>query len=1210
MKKILLIILVLTNSFLNAQDNWNNIIPNGFNSGTVGFDGIKAFNNKLYIIGDSGYNINYTYYYSKIFLYSSSTGAGPGTYTLEAGLNTVLQDSSENKISSMVSNNNFLFFGSSISNQNSQLTPQVYRYDKTTYKKHGFIDYSTLPVNNAICTGGYSAPYLANMVLFSPTGSNDTVYAFLNPGYNANAAIYSNISVWKAPAATTGTLSPTWVNTTNFTTASGVTSTYDAIVWNKKLYLAVNSTSRGGMILRTSNGVDWDTVLVAASKGTNYISGNFTALEIYKGKLVAAFAKSSSSPDTALWYTSDSIAASSAQQWGPLTGSSFVNITSNWSGINDLLTANGKLWIQVINSSTPMIYDYSEHGTDTTIFQSSGGTGFETYTNQASSFELESFHNAVYSSGLNMGVAQRLSNPNTNHSAPQGSAQGSFGTTWMFNPVNPVAAFKDSVPAGAGTCVNNNVYVVSTSTNASSYNWYVNGNFMSTNSVLSYQPENAGTDTIKLVAYNGQNGYDGNALSQFRDSVTHLITIHANPTVISASASSSVVCQGQLDTLKATVNGGVAPYTYAWYDHYGSGQYGITLYNTGTDSNAVIPFDTIPTQYYHYMYVTVTDANHCSGGSTLFPVYVNPADSLSGLITDQGNNLIGAGKVYLFKQKISQVGVLDTTGIYTLDASGKYTFPSLYYGNYYLKAVPDSFTYKKDIGTYYSTKLNAYQWNLADTIKHYTCHAGNDKANIQVLTISTPTTTPVAHGIITGTITSQPGSGFRLANGSLNQVDGAPLKGIDVKLGKNPGGGCTARTTSDSTGYYSFTNVDTGSYHIFVDIPNYGMDSVRAVNVTKQDTVSINNNYYVDSTMIRVLSTNVLIIAICKGDTFKVGTYYHDTAGVFYDTLKTPNLRDSLVITKLSIKALPHVTIVSSADSICAGSAVILTGRGAGTYTWNSVGTIDSTITDKPATTTIYTVTGTTNGCSRSASISIKVNQLPIVTISANKDSTCTSNPVILTGSGANTYTWNYGVNTVSVTVTPTLTATYSLTGTDVKNCTNATAKTIKVNPYSDKGVTLDVMPSGAIVLMSNAASSATYQWIDCNNHDVSINGATGQSYTATITGNYAVILTAKGCQDTSVCNLATITTGIASFTSGNLINIYPNPSNGIFTIETNSLAKQTLQMFDVNGKLVLNQDMLNGKATIDAATLPDGIYNVSISGNSSIINKRLIITR
>ena len=44
---------------------------------------------------------------------------------------------------------------------------------------------------------------------------------------------------------------------------------------------------------------------------------------------------------------------------------------------------------------------------------------------------------------------------------------------------------------------------------------------------------------------------------------------------------------------------------------------------------------------------------------------------------------------------------------------------------------------------------------------------------------------------------------------------GAPLKGVDVKLGKNPGGGCAARTT-DADGTVNFGVWPTGDYTITV----------------------------------------------------------------------------------------------------------------------------------------------------------------------------------------------------------------------------------------------------------------------------------------------------------------------------------------------------------------------------------------------------------
>jgi|GEM_PF-1669553 len=74
-------------------------------------------------------------------------------------------------------------------------------------------------------------------------------------------------------------------------------------------------------------------------------------------------------------------------------------------------------------------------------------------------------------------------------------------------------------------------------------------------------------------------------------------------------------------------------------------------------------------------------------------------------------------------------------------------------------------------------------------------------------------------------------------------------------------------------------------------------------------------------------------------------------------------------------------------------------------------------------------------------------------------------------------------------------------------------------------------------------------------------------------------------------------------------LNIYPNPSNGNFVVETNDADTKTLQVYDVNGKLVLVLS-INGNTTIDASNLNNGIYNLNISSSTGVINKRLVIVK
>jgi uncharacterized repeat protein (TIGR01451 family) len=76
------------------------------------------------------------------------------------------------------------------------------------------------------------------------------------------------------------------------------------------------------------------------------------------------------------------------------------------------------------------------------------------------------------------------------------------------------------------------------------------------------------------------------------------------------------------------------------------------------------------------------------------------------------------------------------------------------------------------------------------------------------------------------------------------------------------------------------------------------------------------------------------------------------------------------------------------------------------------------------------------------------------------------------------------------------------------------------------------------------------------------------------------------------------------------LSNIYPNPNNGTFTIELNSKEKQSLQLFDITGNIILTQIIENGKGTINASNLAAGVYNICIKGTTSVINKKVVIVK
>jgi hypothetical protein len=153
------------------------------------------------------------------------------------------------------------------------------------------------------------------------------------------------------------------------------------------------------------------------------------------------------------------------------------------------------------------------------------------------------------------------------------------------------------------------------------------------------------------------------------------------------------------------------------------------------------------------------------------------------------------------------------------------------------------------------------------------------------------------------------------------------------------------------------------------------------------------------------------------------------------------------------VNGLPNVGVTPVAPVICRNSSVQLTASGGNSYSWTPATGLNSntsaTPTASPTGTTTYTVTGfDANGCGDTAMVTVKVNQLPNVSVTPNFPTIKTGQSVQLTASGASTYSWAppAGLNATTgsvVTASPTVTTTYTVTGTDINNCQNSATSVV-----------------------------------------------------------------------------------------------------------------------------------------------------------------------
>jgi PKD repeat protein len=643
----------------------------------------------------------------------------------------------------------------------------------------------------------------------------------------------------------------------------------------------------------------------------------------------------------------------------------------------------------------------------------------------------------------------------------------------------PVASFSNT----ATLCTGQNVTFTDQSTNVpTSWSWTFSGGVPATstvqNPVVTFAA--AGTHTVTLVS---TNAFGSSPVS------TQTITITASPTVTVAPATSTV-CSG----ISAILTGGGAT-NYTWSANAGSVTtntvsvtpastmvYTLTGANGTCTSTATstLTVNATPT-------VVVNSAAICSGASTVLTasgattytwntgpttstISVSPVTTTVYTVT---GTTAGCNAAKTSTVTVTTTPVVTITGASTICSGASVVLTG---------ATAATYTWSANAG---SVTTSTASVSPASTTT-YTLTGANGTCTATAVATVTVNTTP--------TLTV---SGAAICSGASATLTATGATTYTWNTGPTTS---TINVTPASTTVYTVTGTSSGCNAV----------KTATVTVSTTPTVAVNSATVCAGSPALLTASGATTYTWNTGPTTNTISVTPASITVYTVTGSTGGC-NSVKTATVTVNATPTVAVNSPA--ICAGSSTTLTVSGAATYTWNT-GPTTSTISVSPASTTVYSVTGTTAGCNAVQTGTVTVT--PIPTVAVNNAAICAGATATLTASGATTYSWNTGATTASINVSPASMTVYTVTGT-TSGCVGTNTSTVTVSPNPTVAVNSASICSGNSSVLT-AGGATTYSWSPA----AGLSATTGASVTAnpTSTTIYTVTGTTGSCNGTNTSTL------------------------------------------------------------------------------------------
>lgn len=377
--------------------------------------------------------------------------------------------------------------------------------------------------------------------------------------------------------------------------------------------------------------------------------------------------------------------------------------------------------------------------------------------------------------------------------------------------------------------------------------------------------------------------------------------------------------------------------------------------------------------------------------------------------------------------------------------------------------------------------------------------------------------------------------------------------------------------------------------------------STCAAIVTKTVTVNLPPSISITPTLSSICAGQSVNLTASGANTY---TWSHGGANgssqsPSVTTIYSVNATSAAGCTNTAVKTVSVISspsITANSGGICAGQSFTISPTGADTYTVSG-----GSLVVTPTITSTYSVTGALNsGCvaTNTAIVTVTVSTPPV--ISVNSGSICAGQSFTINPSGANSYSVSGG----NLVVSPSLNTTYTVTGSNVAGC-NSNPVISSVNVISLP--TLSISSSESILCLGQSAvltvsGANSYTWNTSSNTNTIV-------VSPSVTTVYSVTgANSQGCssQTQITQNVSTCTSIETSANDDKLFNLFPNPSTGIFIIQSHEIAKY--EIYDIIGQKIQNSELQLGTNEISLSSQPKGVYIIIIELNQKIIRYKMII--